>query len=107
MKLVGTQFNDNKSKFSDLKSFSTLKNDLDEVEELTSRVRDSISVDLLNTRRYSPLLYEYYRKHLEVSSFLIYFFIVFNLILEIFLMNSLQNLSNARIIFNAIVYLMQ
>ena len=48
-------------------SFSTLKNDLDEVEELTTRVRDSISVDLLNTRRYSPLLYEYYRKHLELA----------------------------------------
>ena len=34
---------------------------------MTSRVRDSISVDLLNTRRYSPLLYEYYRKHLELA----------------------------------------
>jgi hypothetical protein len=44
-----------------------LKNDLDEVEELTSRVRDSISVDLSNTRRYSPLLYEYYRKQLELA----------------------------------------
>jgi len=68
MKLVGMQqHNDTKSSLSDLKSFSTLKNDLDEVEELTSRVRDSISVDLLNTRRYSPLLYEYYRKHLELA----------------------------------------
>lgn len=44
-----------------------LKNDLDEVEELTTRVRDSISVDLSNTRRYSPLLYEYYRKQLELA----------------------------------------
>ena len=44
-----------------------LKNDLDEVEELTSRVRDSISIDLSNTRRYSPLLYEYYRKQLELA----------------------------------------
>ena len=44
-----------------------LKNDLDEVEALTSRVRDSISVDLSNTRRYSPLLYEYYRKQLELA----------------------------------------
>lgn len=44
-----------------------LKNDLDEVEELTTRVRDSISIDLSNTRRYSPLLYEYYRKQLELA----------------------------------------
>jgi hypothetical protein len=44
-----------------------LKNDLEEVEELTSRVRDSISMDLSNTRRYSPLLYEYYRKQLELA----------------------------------------
>lgn len=44
-----------------------LKNDLEEVEELTSRVRDSISIDLCNTRRYSPLLYEYYRKQLELA----------------------------------------
>lgn len=44
-----------------------LKNELDEVEELTSRVRDSISIDLSSTRRYSPLLYEYYRKQLELA----------------------------------------
>ena len=44
-----------------------LKNDLDEVEELTTRVRNSISIDLSNTRRYSPLLYEYYRKQLELA----------------------------------------
>jgi hypothetical protein len=44
-----------------------LKNELDEVEEITSRVRDSISIDLSNTRRYSPLLYEYYRKQLELA----------------------------------------
>lgn len=44
-----------------------LRNDLDEVEALTSRVRDSISLDLSNTRRYSPLLYEYYRKQLELA----------------------------------------
>jgi hypothetical protein len=44
-----------------------LRNDLDEVEELTTRVRDSISVDLSSTRRYSPLLYEYYRKQLELA----------------------------------------
>lgn len=44
-----------------------LRNDLDEVEALTSRVRDSISIDLSNTRRYSPLLYEYYRKQLELA----------------------------------------
>ena len=44
-----------------------LKSDLDEVEELTTRVRNSISVDLSNTRRYSPLLYEYYRKQLELA----------------------------------------
>ena len=44
-----------------------LKNDLDEVEELTTRVRDSISIDLSSTRRYSPLLYEYYRKQLELA----------------------------------------
>jgi len=44
-----------------------LKNDLDEVEALTSRVRNSISIDLSNTRRYSPLLYEYYRKQLELA----------------------------------------
>ncbi|CAF0713415.1 unnamed protein product [Brachionus calyciflorus] len=44
-----------------------LRNDLDEVEELTTRVRDSISLDLSNTRRYSPLLHEYYRKQLELA----------------------------------------
>jgi hypothetical protein len=44
-----------------------LKNDLDEVELITSRVRDSISIDLSNTRRYSPLLYEFYRKQLELA----------------------------------------
>ena len=44
-----------------------LRSDLDEVEALTSRVRDSISIDLSNTRRYSPLLYEYYRKQLELA----------------------------------------
>lgn len=44
-----------------------LRNDLDEVEALTSRVRDSISLDLSNTRRYSPLLFEYYRKQLELA----------------------------------------
>jgi hypothetical protein len=44
-----------------------LKNELDEVEALTSRVRDSISIDLSNTRRYSPLLYEYYRQQLELA----------------------------------------
>ena len=44
-----------------------LRNDLDEVEALTTRVRDSISIDLSNTRRYSPLLYEYYRKQLELA----------------------------------------
>ena len=44
-----------------------LKNELDEVEELTTRVRDSISIDLSSTRRYSPLLYEYYRKQLELA----------------------------------------
>lgn len=37
------------------------------MEELTTRVRDSISIDLSNTRRYSPLLYEYYRKQLELA----------------------------------------
>jgi hypothetical protein len=42
-----------------------LKLDLDEVEELTSRVRDTTSID--NTRRYSPLLYEYYRKQMELA----------------------------------------
>lgn len=40
---------------------------MDEVEELTTRVRDSISLDLSNTRRYSPLLYEYYRKQIELA----------------------------------------
>jgi hypothetical protein len=30
-------------------------------------VRNSISVDLSTTRRYSPLLYEYYRKQLELA----------------------------------------
>lgn len=30
-------------------------------------MRDSISIDLSNTRRYSPLLYEYYRKQLELA----------------------------------------
>lgn len=44
-----------------------LRNDLDEVEELTTRVRDSISLDLSNTRRYSPLLYEYYRKQIDLA----------------------------------------
>ncbi len=44
-----------------------LKNELDEVELITSRVRDSISIDLSNTRRYSPLLYEFYRKQLELA----------------------------------------
>lgn len=44
-----------------------LKSDLDEVEELTTRVRNSISIDLSSTRRYSPLLYEYYRKQLELA----------------------------------------
>ena len=44
-----------------------LKHDLDEVEELTTRVRDSISLDLSATRRYSPLLYEYYRKQMELA----------------------------------------
>ena len=44
-----------------------LKNDLEEVEALTSRVRDSISVDLSSTRRHSSLLYEYYRQQLELA----------------------------------------
>ena len=44
-----------------------LRNDLDEVEALTSRVRDSIVVDLSSTRRYSPLLYEYYKNNLELA----------------------------------------
>jgi hypothetical protein len=44
-----------------------LKLDLDEVEELTTRVRDTVPVDLTsNARRYSPLLYEYYRKQTEL-----------------------------------------
>ena len=44
-----------------------LKTDLEEVEALTSRVRDSISLDLSSTRRHSSLLYEYYRQQLELA----------------------------------------
>lgn len=61
--------NNNNTNNNDSNMFKTerLKSDLDEVEELTCRVRDSISIDLSSTRRYSPLLYEYYRKQLELA----------------------------------------
>jgi hypothetical protein len=43
-----------------------LKIHLDEVERLTSRVRDSISLDLSNARNFSPFLQEFYLKKLEL-----------------------------------------
>lgn len=69
MRTNDTNFKVSTNLHSNLLSPNTekLRNDLDEVEELTTRVRDSISLDLSNTRRYSPLLYEYYRKQIDLA----------------------------------------
>jgi hypothetical protein len=43
-----------------------IKSHLNEVERLTCRVRDSISLDLSNVRSFSPFLQDYYSKKLEL-----------------------------------------
>nr|QVK45729.1 G protein-coupled receptor [Proales similis] len=50
-----------------LSNTDQIRHELDEVEQLTNKVRHSISTDLSNTRRYSPLIYDFYRKQLELA----------------------------------------